>query len=228
MVYCNDLMRCVGRGDEAGALRLLDSQPELAAARNDSGISVIATSVYLGRLELARQIAERRNDLDLFEASCIGATRRVETILRSEPEAVDYHSPDGFTPLMLAAHFGHLELLETLIEKGSDLDTPAANASQVCAIHSSAAHSDPVRAAALARTLLEAGACPNTQQQGGYTALHEAVLSRNFELVRTLLAYGASPHVSNDDGDSALQLAVAARETELVELLESQLPHFPH
>ena len=185
---------------------------------------MIATSVYLGRLDLARRIAERRTDLDLFEASCIGATRRAEAILDNDPEAVDYHSPDGFTPLMLAAHFGHLELLRLLIDKGADLDTHAANATQVCAIHSAAAHSVPKRAPVLAKMLLNAGACPNSQQQRGYTALHEAVLMRNYELVNTLLAYGASPHVSNDDGDSALQLAVAASQNDLVELLERELP----
>lgn len=211
------------RGDEAQARSALEQNARLAAARTETGISVIAAVVYTGRLPLAREIAQHRDDLDLFEAACVGDLERVEAVLSTHPESLDHHSPDGFTPIGLAAYFGHIELLKKLLEKGADLETPAANPMRVCPIHSAAAHPQRGRATTIAKHLLDAGADPNAQQEGGFTALHEAVLNEDLELAELLLSYGANPHVSNDEGDSPVQLAQSKGQTEMVQLLERDL-----
>ena len=223
MSHFDEFIHFVSLQADEDAYQLLDSFPALASARSPLGVSIIAQTVYLGRLDVAREIARRRQDLDLFEASCIGDRVHVESLLSRSPDAVDRHSPDGYTPLMLAAHLGHLELVELLIARGAELDANSANAMQVAPLHSAAAHPDPAQAALVSRTLLDAGADPNSQQRGGYTALHEAVLQQNYALAETLLEFGASPHVSNDEGDSPLQIAVAARAHLFVRLLERDL-----
>ncbi len=209
-----------GSGNELSARQALETDPRLASARDQAGVSVIATTVHAGRLSFAREIAKRRDDLDLFEAACLGDIECVRTVLEALPESIDRHAPDGFSAIGFAAYFGHTELLKFLIEWGADFEAPSANPMQVRPLHSAVAHSDPSHAAAIANPLLEAGADANAQQPGGHTPLHEAVLNDNVELARLLLTYGANPHVSDDEGNSALQLAYAIEHTDLIELFD--------
>ena len=210
-------------GDESSTRKALGEDPQLAAVRNDAGVSVIATTVYAGHLPLARELASHREELDLFEAACLGDVDVVRAHVAVDPEIIDHHSPDGFSPIGFAAYLGHLELLVFLIDKGADLEAPSANAMRVRPLHSAAAHSDPTRATSIARALLEAGADPNAQQQDGFTPLHEAVHNNNLELTRLLLSHDANPHVSNDDGDSALQIAHAQKKRCLIDLIEKTI-----
>lgn len=213
-----------GHGDEAAARKALREEPALARARTEAGISVIATAVYAGRLEFARELASTRDDLDLFEAACIGDRGRVATLIQEDPKTIDRIAPDGFSAIGFAAYFGHLELLELLLEAGAEFDSPSHNAMRVRPLHSAVAHAEPTTATLLARRLLEAGANPNSDQDSGFRPLHEAVLNSNLELVELLLAFGANPHLSNDDGDSPLQLARGKGETVIAERLEAIEP----
>jgi ankyrin repeat protein len=224
----NSFILAAGRGEEAAARAALTDDATLAASRNDSGISVIALTVYAGRRDLAREMGALRNDLDLFEAACLGDAERVRDLLDRDPEAIDRHAPDGFSAIGFAAYFGHLPLLALLLERGADFEAPSANAMQVRPLHSAAAHSDPSCAVETTRILLEAGADPNARQQNGYTPLHEAVLTGNTELARLLLAHGANPHLSDDDGDSPLQLAHIREHAELCAVLDATLSQLSH
>ena len=221
----NIFILTVGRGEEAAARAALAADASLAASRNEAGISVIALTLYAGRSELASEMAALRSNLDLFEAACIGDLDRVHRLLERDPDAIDRHAPDGFSAIGFAAYFGHHALLGLLLERGADFEAPSANAMQVRPLHSAAAHHDPSRAITTCRVLLEAGADPNAQQQGGITPLHEAVLSDNAKLARLLLAHGANPHLSDDKGDSPLQLAHARLHPELIALLDDTLTH---
>ena len=213
-----------GYGDEAAVREALASHPELAAARNESGVSVIATTVYAGRLTLAREIARHRDDLDLFEAACLGDRDRVNSLVDQDPKSIDRFAPDGFSAIGFAAFFGHLELLRLLLERNADFETPSRNSMCVRPLHSAVAHSDQVRALAMAEILLEEGADANAQQEGGMSPLHEAVHNDNVELVDLLLRFGANPHLSNDEGDSPLQLSQSRIGSATAARLEAALP----
>ena len=200
-------IQTAGHGERHAVLEALRAHPDLAMSRNAEGLSVIAATVYAGRLELAQQIAQARSELDLCEAACSGDVESMGRLLDAEPEAIDRFAPDGFQAIGLAAHFGHRELLGMLIERGAEVDRPSRNRMALRPLHSAVAHPDRARALGLARLLIEAGANPDARREGGLTPLHDAVANEHLELVELLLAAGAHPHLSNDEGDSPLQLA---------------------
>jgi ankyrin repeat protein len=109
------------------------------------------------------------------------------------PEAIRHYSRDftegGFTALLFAAREDAVDAAGALLAAGANVnDTDAAGASALVV----AAHSDSAR---VARLLLEQGADPNTND-GGYTALHAAVLRGNLSVVEALLKYRANPNAA--------------------------------
>ena len=92
------------QGDDTAVRRALAAGATLASARGPDRVSVVSKLVYAGRLELARELAAARSDLDVFEASCVGDVTRVEALVAGA-NSFDVVSPDGFSPLGYAAYF---------------------------------------------------------------------------------------------------------------------------
>ncbi|NKB33009.1 MAG: hypothetical protein GKR91_07930 [Pseudomonadales bacterium] len=90
----------------------------------------------------------------------------------------------GSSPIMFAARVGDIDTARVLLEAGANVNDTAA--SGVSAL-TQAAHSGHEE---LAIFLLEQGADPNAIE-GGYTALHAAVLRSQVTLVEKLLEHGA-------------------------------------
>jgi ankyrin repeat protein len=212
-------IKLVTEGDGHAALAELQRDPTLAAARDSQNVSVICLAVYHGRLGLAAALAERRTDLDIFEASCIGHTARVRQILSEDPNGANAISPDGFSPLGYSAFFDHAETLRELLDRDGDVNVPSRNSMGVYPINSAVAHSDQGKAVALVGALLASGANPNSQQHGGFTALHEAALNGNVTMIRLLLKHGADSTMRNDEGASALDLARSKGHVEAARVL---------
>jgi uncharacterized protein len=209
------------KGDEQAARTALERDPGLARARNREGVSVVCLAVYYGRRKLAGALAEKRADLDIFEASCVGNTGRVRSILLEHPDRVNTVSPDGYGPLGYSAFFGHTELLRELIARGADVNAPSRNAMAVRPVNSAAAQSDPELALTLVRVLLTAGADPNGRQNGGYTALHEAAVNGNVAMIRLLLERGGNPGLANDEGELPIDMARSKGHADAERLLDS-------
>jgi ankyrin repeat protein len=207
-------------GDEAAALRELEADPTLASSRDAQGVSVVCLAVYRQSKGLALALVQRRTDLDLFEAACVGNVERVLELLGAHPEHVNRASPDGFSAAGYSCFFGHVELLEALIERGADVNAQAKNPMRVCPVHSAAAQSDPVKSVELTRLLLEAGADPNAQQAGEFTALHEAARKGNVALIKLLLESGADRRLAAEKVGPPVELAQSNGHAEAARLLQ--------
>lgn len=207
-------------GDEHTALEALARDPGLATARDGRGISVVCLAAYRRQPQLLSALAaQRRDDLDIFEAACAGELTRVRQLLVEDGTRVRAVSPDGFSPVGYSAFFGHPALLQELLERGGEVNAASQNAMRVAPIHSAAAHPDHVLAVQLTRVLLDAGADPNAAQSGGYRALHEAALTGKLALVALLLERGAERDAQSDVGERAVDLAERHGHAEAVRLL---------
>jgi ankyrin repeat protein len=205
----------IQKGDGDRVSELVDADPALTQARTPNGVSPVLLAMYNGRTEIARSLVERGLEMDVFEASAVGAFDRVRDLAGRDPSLVNAVSPDGFQPLGLACFFGHPKVAEFLVLHGADVNAAARNTMQVRPLHAAVAR----RSAATVRMLLERGADPNVRQQAGYTPLHAAAKHGDREIVELLLAHGADPSAKSDAGQDAAGFAAEAGHPALADLL---------
>lgn len=143
--------------------------------------------------------AVRRNDLPL-------AVERLRD--GANPNGRD---GEGFTPLMVAAGHGQVQMVELLLTAGADVNMldPRMGAS---ALHK-AAQSGSVD---VARLLLDQGAFIDLQTPTlGRTPLMDAAWHKHLALVRYLLSRGAKTKLLSHTGDGALDTARGGKLTEI-------------
>ncbi|MBO0870733.1 MAG: ankyrin repeat domain-containing protein [Micromonosporaceae bacterium] len=209
-----DIFATIRAGDAPAATRLLVAEPGLARTRHKGGPTPVLFALYHHYPELAEALASVSGELDLAEAAALDRVDRVRELL-ADGAAVDGRTPDGFTPLQLAAYFGAPATVELLIAAGAEVDAVAANPMRIQPLHAAAAGQHPE----VVRILLRAGADPNGRQQGGWTPLHAAAQHGDTALVELLLAAGTDPDATNDEGTTPAAAARQAGHPELADRL---------
>src|ERR671925_1261779 len=86
---------------------MVSAEPALIDARGRTGESAILTAVYHRQKEIVNLLVARGATLTLFEACAAGEIERTERLLATDRAEVNGFSADGWTPLHLAAYFGH-------------------------------------------------------------------------------------------------------------------------
>jgi len=154
---------------------------------------------------------------DIFSAAEKGDAVKLRVLLESNPSLVQQFSPDGWTPLHLAAHYGHLGAAELLLSFGADSSLRSKNSLENLPLHAAVAgnHNELVE-------LLVADGCDiNARQHGGWTALHGTADNGNLSMVQFLVRNGAFVNVTNDAGLTPLDMAGKKGHGEIVNLLKS-------
>jgi ankyrin repeat protein len=152
----------------------------------------------------------------ITEAAAAGDVAAVRDLLAADPVLVHTHSSDGWTPLHLAAHFGHLHVAEELLAHGADVDARASNHLATTPLLWGVMGQD----VALVTLLLDRGADVNEASAAGSTSLHKAAVLGNAELTRLLLARGANVNARNSGGQTPLTHAIFKGHDEVVALLQ--------
>jgi ankyrin repeat protein len=214
MATATDFFDAIDRDDQAALDELLAGHPDLAASRDDDGVTAVMHALYRRRRAIAERLAGTLPALDIFEAAALGRADRVRDLLAEDPGLALARSPDGFTPLHYPAFFGgpgSAGASRDLLAAGADVSARSDNDFWVLPLHSATAGAH----AEIVEVLLAAGAEPNARQQHGWTPLHAAAQNGDLRSLEALLAAGANPALRNDDGRSPWDLALESGHVEL-------------
>jgi ankyrin repeat protein len=211
----NELFLAIASGDVETVRELVTNDPSLASARDGSGLPVVLLALFNQQREAADVLLAAEPELGVLEAAATGRTERLTELLDADAESIHERTPEGFTPLGLAAFLGGPEPVRVLLEHGADADDDADNQFGVRPVNAAAAAHDRETM----RLLLEAGADPNARQQGGFTPLHEAAHTDDVEMARLLLEHGADPAIAAEDGRDSAQMAADDGSTGVAALL---------
>lgn len=210
------LFEAIRAGDASAVKTILDADPQLASATDDSGLPAITVAIYHRQPIIVELLEAHGAAMDLFSAAMSGRAALVESALAVAPAGVNSYSVDGWTPLHLAAFFGCRDCVNLLIGAGAKVNTRSQNAMQNMPLHAAAAG----RHAEIVRILLEHGAWVNARQHGGWTALHAAAQNGGTGIAELLIAAGADPKIRADNNQTPLDLALTKGHQSMVEILE--------
>lgn len=181
----------------------------------------ILAAVYRGDRAAAAELLAAGAAPTLCEAAALGDAARVRALARAEPAALRDRSPDGWPALHLAAHFGHGDAVDALIEARVDVRARSDNGEANTALHAGLAGRADLR---IVSRLLAGGADVNAGAAGGYTPLHIAAFRDDVTLINTLLAHGALADTRTDDGKTALTIAEEQGHAQVARRLRGELP----
>jgi ankyrin repeat protein len=215
LTTADDFIEAIKTGEMAKVKQLLDRDPSLVDAKADGGLSAVLVAAYYNEPDIAQLLVQHGARLDVFEAAAVGALDRMKELIVAHPDLVNVYAPDGFQPLGLASFFGHTPIVEFLLDKGAEVDSPSKNNMRVRPLHSAVAN----RRTEIVKLLLDHGAEVNTTQADDFTPLHEAAQNGLLEVTQWLLDRRANVNAKLADGKTPLALAAEARHEDVVELL---------
>lgn len=213
-----ELFAAISVGDAATVERLLERDRALVDARDENGLSPVLAALYRGRNEIAAAIMRRGPRLTLFEAAAAGDAARVREIVGRDRPQANAPSPDGYSPLGLAAFFKRRDVVRYLLEAGAD-PRPASRVGGFTPLHSAVATDAGAADIEIVRMLLDRRADPNAKSESGATPLHTAAFTGDRASVDLLLRHGADPATKNNEGKIAADVARERGHLEIADLL---------
>src|SRR6267378_2846800 len=211
-------IEAVKKGDRSTVDRMLEADPTLASARDESGISAVLLAHYHGKADVAAALLSRAPTLDVFEAATAGDATRVAALVDADRSLADAVARDGYTPLGLAAFFKRPGVVRALLDRGAKPSLPSRDQG-FTPLHSAVANDAAGSERDIVRLLLEAGADPNAKSREGGTPLHTAAFSGDLEIAELLLAYGADPTATDPKSLTPLDVARDRKNVEVAALL---------
>ncbi|MFT5103807.1 MAG: ankyrin repeat protein [Candidatus Latescibacterota bacterium] len=149
---------------------------------------------------------------DVFEAARKGDMKTLESLCGSTPDILNASNDEGYTPLMLAAYYGHENMISYLVKGGAIIDGKSK-------------YGTPIMAATVKNNetivdvLIAHGADPNIQDANGKTALLYCSTFGLNSIAEKLLIAGANPNLKDKAGNRALDYAILRQNVTLIKLL---------
>jgi ankyrin repeat protein len=216
-----NLIEAIKKGNISAIKALIISHPALIHARTESSIPIVLYAAYLRQWDVVEELIDLGVELNIFEAAAIGNLERIQTLLQHTPELINGYSTDGFTPLGLACFFGHVVVVQFLLDQGADVNKRSNNAMKVYPIHSAAANKDNEVALKLVSLLMDYDVDISVCQDGDFTALHQAAAQGNLGVVTLLIKHGCDPNLITADGFTPLDLARKHEQQRVVNYLSA-------
>lgn len=201
-----ELFHAIETDTFARLVEIIEDNPSLVNARKENGDSAVLAAIYHGHNDIAQLLITSGAMVNIWEAAALGDQSRVAKYFQADANLLHAFSHDGFTPLQLAAFFGHASLVEFLLDQGADPNVISRNQTfaRGVPILQSAVASGKIESV---RALLAHGANVNIRNAQGMTPLHLAAFEGNVEMVKLLLANGADVNAKMDDGTTPRGMA---------------------
>jgi len=194
---------------------MVSAEPALIDARSRTGDSAILTAVYHRQKEIVNLLVARGAMMTLFEACAAGELERVERLVAADSQSVAAYSADGWTPLHLAAFFGHIRIAELLLANDADVAARSRNNNGNTPLHAALAGNHKM----VAGLLIGRGGDVNATDAAGWRPLHLAAANNNLDAIKALVAQGADVGAGNGEGRTALSLAQESNHRETAAFL---------
>jgi uncharacterized protein len=190
------IFELIDDGDAEGVRALLARDPAAAGARDERGLSALMRSFYRGGGEVLEAIRAADPPLDPWDRILTGENNGL-------PAPGD-RSPDGFTPLHIAAFAHNAAAVRALLAAGADPNELAtASFARVTPLGTAATFG----ANEVAELLLDHGADTEKTSDHGNTPLHAAAAKDNRPLIELLLARRANTSARTADGKTPADVA---------------------
>ena len=215
MTSGSDMIEAAKKGDIGAVRRLATQDPALCGFRSASGETPLIAALYRGHRAVVDTLVELGAPLDIFAAAALGRIDLLHARIAERPEAVNEFAFDGWTPLHLAAFFGHTEAAARLLDAGGAVNAISQNSLRNTPLHAAIAGGH-VEGAQL---LIERGADVRAADAGGHTPLHIAAEAGYVPVVEALLARGADPLAVDAEDKTPLSRAAARNHHAIVDLI---------
>lgn len=206
----------IERGDQAAIEALLQQNADLALQKTSHDISPLLLACYYHKTHIVQVILQYLPTITIHEAAASGHEEVLQGLLMQNPDLLEAVSDHGFTPLGMATHFGHEDMVRNLLARGADPNVPSQNGYSVYPIHTAVSSNFD----GITKMLIEAGALVNVVQTSRMTPLHMAAQNGNIDIIILLLEQGASIEAQTDLGQTPSELASERGYTEIAEILK--------
>ncbi|KAL7057529.1 hypothetical protein AAHC03_016886 [Spirometra sp. Aus1] len=200
------------RGRAAVARQLLQVKSDNVNAEGRNGLTPLHMAVHYNHVQLVELLLDHGADAScargfspLHLAAKRGRAAVARQLLQVKSDNVNAEGRNGLTPLHMAVHYNHVQLVELLLDHGADASCAAGNG--YTALHIAAKKNHQDIASLLLADDHDNHRSTNAESRSGFTPLHLASQEGNVDMVGLLLLNGAEPNHQAKNGLTPLHLA---------------------
>lgn len=153
------------------------------------------------------------SQVNIFDATRQGDLNEVISVYSKDPDVINKRNNEGYSPLILACYHGNEEVVKFLVDKVKDINQTSQYGSALMAAVIKGNNK-------IIEHLLDRNANTNIIDKNGTTAMHYAVMFRNYDALKLLMQANADIKIKDNSGKSPLDYASVYNDKKLKKILK--------